>query len=132
MKRHEARKKALQALYQIDITEHNVEEALHSVVEEGESPDGYLHDLVCGVIENRAQIDEWLEAHLEKWKLTRVGVVERNALRIGAYELKYSTEVPANVAMNEAIEVAKTFGDEQSGKFVNGVLSKLKRSLDNE
>ncbi|RBN42846.1 transcription antitermination factor NusB, partial [Priestia megaterium] len=74
-------------------------------------------------------IDERLRNHLEKWTLDRVATVDRVILRIAVYEMKYEEEIPTSVTLNEAIELAKTFGDDQSSKFINGVLSKVLTTL---
>ncbi|GIN19953.1 MAG TPA: transcription antitermination factor NusB [Bacillus bacterium] len=124
MKRREAREKALQALFQIDMSGIPPEDALRNVLKEGQSDD-FLHGLTIGAATNLKEIDEEISRHLQKWSIDRLGKVDLNVLRIGTYELKF-TEVPPNVAINEAIEVAKTFGDEKSGQFVNGILSKIK------
>ncbi|VEF47840.1 NusB antitermination factor [Bacillus freudenreichii] len=124
MKRREAREKALQALFQIDMSNIPPEVALRNVQKEGQSDD-FLRDLIVGTTSNLKEIDQEISSHLEKWSIDRLGKVDLNVLRIGTYELKF-TEVPPNVAINEAIEVAKTYGDEKSGQFVNGILSKVK------
>lgn len=127
MKRRTAREKALQALFQIDVSEVDPKEAIDHVLD-GESSDAYLVKLVLGVVENLEQIDSLLQSHLEKWTMDRLATVDRNLLRLSTYELLYCREdVPANVAIDEAIEVAKIYGDEQSSKFVNGILSKVKQ-----
>jgi N utilization substance protein B len=124
MKRREAREKALQALFQIDMGGADAKEALHHVL--GESPsDPFLEDLVLGTVENKEKIDKEISGHLEHWSLDRLAKVDVNILRIGTYELLYS-DIPPNVSINEAIEVAKKYGDEKSGQFVNGILSKIK------
>jgi transcription antitermination protein NusB len=127
MKRRTAREKALQALFQIDVSEVDPKDAIDHVLE-GERSDDYLIKLVMGVVEYRVQIDELLQSYLEKWTMDRLATVDRNLLRLSTYELLYCQEdVPANVAIDEAIEVAKIYGDEQSSKFVNGILSKVKQ-----
>ncbi|MFC5463176.1 transcription antitermination factor NusB [Lederbergia graminis] len=128
MKRRVAREKALQALYQIDMSGADPAEALEYVLEEEES-DIFLKTLIEGTMENRNEIDEEIEKHLEKWTLSRLAKVDLNILRIGVYELKYLKDAPSNVVLNEAIEIAKRFGDEKSSKFINGILSKVKDNL---
>jgi len=97
---------------------------------EGEAGDEYLSRLVLGVIERKAEIDELIIQNLEKWSLDRLATVDRNLLRIATYELKYfRNEIPENVILDEAIEIAKIYGDDQSSKFINGVLSKVKQKL---
>ncbi|AEH47275.1 transcription antitermination factor NusB [Parageobacillus thermoglucosidasius] len=128
MKRHEAREKALQALFQIDVGRIPPEEALQNVMG-GEEADSFLRQLVFGVTEHQEEIDELLRANLEKWTLERVANVDRAILRMAAYEMKYLDDVPVKVSLDEAVELAKKFGDTKSGRFVNGVLSKVKDAL---
>ncbi|MEK4628290.1 MAG: transcription antitermination factor NusB [Solibacillus sp.] len=125
MKRTEARQKALQALFQLDSTELSVEEAIGHVLEEEQKSNAFLEKLVRGTTEKQAEIDAALEQKLEKWTLSRLPKIERTVLRLAIYELLFDQETPNKVVMNEAIELAKTFGDEKSSKFVNGVLSKF-------
>ncbi|NRD80706.1 transcription antitermination factor NusB [Bacillus sp. BRMEA1] len=131
MKRRTAREKALQALFQIDVSQTEPESAIEHVLEE-EAGDDYLSKLVFGVIEHKTEIDNLISENLEKWSLDRLATVDRNLLRIAVFELKFiQQEVPENVVLDEAIEIAKIYGDDQSSKFVNGVLSKIKQSLNN-
>ncbi|MCF8886140.1 transcription antitermination factor NusB [Priestia megaterium] len=128
MKRHTARQKALQALFQHDLGQTEPTEAIGNVVQ-NEKSDQFLESLVLGVVEHQQEIDELLRNHLEKWTLDRVATVDRVILRIAVYEMKYEEEIPTSVTLNEAIELAKTFGDDQSSKFINGVLSKVLTTL---
>lgn len=125
MKRTEARKKALQALFQLDSTELTVEEAIGHALEEEQQTNAFLNRLVQGTTEHKEQIDAALEAKLENWTLSRLPKIERTVLRLAVYELLFDEDTPNKVVMNEAIELSKTFGDEKSSKFVNGVLSKF-------
>lgn len=129
--RHQARQAAVQALYQWDLTEQDPEEILeHFILQHDlEGADRvYFYNLVRGVPlyhqEINAQIAPFLDRDMES-----VDPVERSILRIGAYELEYQPEIPSKVIINEAIELAKTFGSDYSYRFVNGVLDKLARSL---
>ena len=76
-------------------------------------------------MQNKEEIDETLKEKLENWSLDRLPKIERTVLRLAVYELLFNEDVPEKVVMNEAIELCKTFGDEKSGRFVNGVLSKF-------
>ncbi|MEG9297341.1 transcription antitermination factor NusB [Mangrovibacillus sp. Mu-81] len=127
MKRRVAREKALQALFQIDMSGMEAEEALQNVVD-GEEVDAFLKELVLGFLKNQEKVDGMIREHLEKWSFDRLAKVDRNILRIGTYELLFVEDVPEKVVINEAVEIAKTFGDDQSSKFVNGVLSKVSQS----
>lgn len=127
MKRRTAREKALQALFQIDVSDVDPQDAIEHVLEENPG-DEYLNHLVTGTVHNKSEIDEQIKGHLEKWTLDRLATVDRNILRLAAFELMYcKEEVPANVVLDEAVEIAKIYGDEQSSRFVNGVLSKVKQ-----
>ncbi|MFD9626919.1 transcription antitermination factor NusB [Peribacillus muralis] len=129
MKRRVAREKSLQALYQIDIAKSNADEAMESVLN-GAPTDAYFKQLVMGITENREQLDGMIRDNLENWTLERLANIDRNLLRIAIYEMVHSEDVPVSVAMNEAIEIAKKFGDDQSSSFVNAVLSKVKVKSD--
>jgi transcription antitermination protein NusB len=129
MKRRTAREKALQALFQIDVSNTDPASAIEHVLD-GESGDDYLTKLVLGVIEQKNEIDPLIKENLEKWTMDRLATVDRNLLRIAVYELKYfRNDIPENVILDEAIEIAKIYGDEQSSRFINGVLSKVKQQL---
>lgn len=129
MKRRTAREKALQALFQIDVSSNDPSLAIEHVLE-GEPNDDYLTQLVIGVVNHQDEIDQMIKGCLENWSLDRLATVDRNLLRMAVYELKYCHEdVPEKVVLDEAIEIAKRYGDHQSGKFINGVLSKVKQQL---
>jgi len=144
MKRRVAREIALQSLYQIDMNESSPEAAIETVLEEARSDNEadlevgsgevagslYLTDLVEGTIRHKERIDETLSVYLTGWKVDRLSRVDRQILRLAAYEMLFGTEVPAKVVVNEAIELAKRFGSDESGKFVNGVLGKMIKELD--
>ncbi|ARD46840.1 N utilization substance protein B [Sporosarcina sp. P37] len=124
MKRREAREKAIQTLFQLDNSEMNVDEAIGYIVE---GPlDSFYEQLVRGTAENLTEIDSEITNKLENWTIDRLPKIERTVLRLAVYELLHNEEVPDRVILNEAIELCKTFGDEKSGRFVNGVLSKFK------
>lgn len=126
MNRRTIREKALQALFQIDISKTNPEDAIQHVLD-GEKKNDYLDHLVFGVVENLETIDDIIKERLEKWTIDRLATVDRNLLRLATFEMLYSKEnVPANVVINEAIEIAKVYGDEHSSRFVNGILAKVK------
>jgi N utilization substance protein B len=91
---------------------------------------GFVKDLIKGVIDNVKKIDEYITEYATEWPLDQITLVDRNVLRIGIYELKVSDEIPPRVAINEAIEIAKTYGGESSGRFVNGVLGAIYKDMD--
>ena len=127
MKRRTAREKALQALFQIDMSNTEPSDAIEHVLEDIPQ-DEYLTQLVSGVVQHKDEIDEIIKKYLEKWTLERIANIDRNLLRLAIYELLFLKEmVPANVVLDEAIEIAKLYGDDQSSRFVNGILSKIKQ-----
>ena len=91
----------------------------------------FIHDLVNGVIEHIIELDKIIEKAAPQWPLEQIAVVDRNVLRLGLYELLFGKreEVPPKVAINEAIELAKSFGGESSGKFINGVWGTVYREI---
>ncbi|KAA0549471.1 transcription antitermination factor NusB [Bacillus sp. BGMRC 2118] len=124
MKRRTAREKAIQALFQLDLNEQEPSLAIEHVLE-GKESDEFLEQLVLGTTENKQEIDNILIKNLENWSLDRIGNVDRAILRLAVYEMKYEESIPQNVSINEAIELAKIFGDDESSKFINSVLSKV-------
>ncbi|MGG3841486.1 transcription antitermination factor NusB [Anoxybacillus kestanbolensis] len=127
MKRHTAREKALQALFQIDVGDIEPHAAIANVVETETDP--FMETLVFGVVEHQKEIDDILRQHLEKWTLERVANVDRSILRMAVFEMKYMDDIPLSVSIDEAVELAKVFGDEKSSRFINGVLAKIKETL---
>lgn len=91
--------------------------------------DGFVKSLIKGVFDNLDEINKYIIKYATEWPLEQITTVDRNILRIGVYELLMNDEVPPKVAIDEAIEIAKTFGGESSGKFVNGVLGALYRDV---
>ena len=89
----------------------------------------FAHELVNGVHEHQARIDSLISDVAENWRLDRMAAIDRNILRLGAFELLYCAEIPAKVAINEALELAKRYSTAQSSRFVNGILDRLKPHL---
>jgi len=126
MNRHQAREKAFQILFQLELNKQEIEEALKDISNEGASlQDPFLVKLAEGVTAKKEEIDTLISSHLENWSLDRVATAEKTILRIAAYEMTYMEDIPTNVSINEAVELANKYGDQKSGKFVNGVLSKF-------
>jgi N utilization substance protein B len=127
LERSRARRQALQMLYQRDITGESVGRILGQRTyscEDGE-PDEFCRELVAGVETYLPQIDETIGEVSENWSVSRMPLVDRNILRLATYEIAYEGDVPTSVAINEAVELAKVYGGEDSSKFVNGVLGKI-------
>jgi transcription antitermination protein NusB len=132
-RRTKARERALQALYQIDVAATGLDEALSRFWKSFEPVEKEVRDLaeqlVRGVAEHRRDLDEAIEAVSTHWRLDRMAKVDRNVLRLAAYELIHRPDVPVRVVINEAIELGKKYGSESSGAFVNGVLDKVAQQL---
>ncbi|MBU0531333.1 MAG: transcription antitermination factor NusB [Candidatus Uhrbacteria bacterium] len=133
--RHLARTIALQSLYQWDFLEQPTEK-IDEIV--GRNKDefapqfddgGFIMELVKGVLDHQSEIDELITHFAPDWPLETITTVDRNVLRLGTFELKFSDNVPSKVAINEAIELAKSFGGEASGRFVNGVLGAIYKDM---
>lgn len=123
--RRRARWLAVQALYEADSTAHDPLEALEHRVQD--RPDTravttLAHRLVSGVREHRGEVDAVLVRAAPQWPLEQMAVVDRNILRVAIFEVLFDTKTPVRAAVNEAVELAKTFGSETSSRFVNGVL----------
>ena len=133
--RRRAREHALQVLYSLDLNPGaTVEQALAAFwrgFEEERDPQvvSYTEVLVRGTVANLVEIDEVIQRASKNWRLERMARVDRNLLRLATYELRHSEEVPANVVINEAIEVAKRFGTAESPAFVNGLLDRISQEL---
>ncbi|TCP31184.1 NusB antitermination factor [Scopulibacillus darangshiensis] len=125
MNRRQAREKAVQALFQISVGQADPVEAMTNVTE-SDNIDPFLHKLVTETVEHMDTIDEEIKRHLINWQFDRIGNIDKTILRLAVCEIRHFEDVPNNVAMNEAIELAKTFGDDRTRKFVNGILAKVK------
>ncbi|EAE9245264.1 transcription antitermination factor NusB [Listeria monocytogenes] len=123
MKRREAREKALQALFQIELNEMSLDQAIKNIMEDEQ--DDYMEKLVEGVMVNKAEIDAIIEPNLDNWRIDRLSKVDLSLLRLSVYEIKYLDDVPNRVSLNESIEIAKIYSDEKSSKFINGVLANI-------
>ncbi|AHI55854.1 MULTISPECIES: transcription antitermination factor NusB [Listeria] len=123
MKRREAREKALQALFQIELNEMSLDQAIKNIMEDEQ--DDYMEKLVEGVMANKAEIDAIIEPNLDNWRMDRLSKVDLSLLRLSVYEINYLSDVPNRVSLNESIEIAKIYSDEKSSKFINGVLANI-------
>jgi N utilization substance protein B len=130
-KRTKAREAALKILYAIDITREGPEKCIENYWSGADEPEAevrsYAETLVRGTAANRSAIDAVITECATNWELDRMAVIDRNIIRVAAYELIYEKEMPPKVAINEAIDLAKKYGDKDSGKFVNGVLDKINK-----
>jgi N utilization substance protein B len=143
MRRRLAREIALQSLYHMQMNEVKPSEAIAMAIHEAENDNEsdlvlkdekiepkYIEELVVGTDHNKKLIDELLVDYLKGWQIDRLSKVDKEVLRLAAYEMIFRDDVPPKVVVNEAIELSKHFGTEESGKFVNGVLGKMIKELD--
>jgi len=133
--RHLSRTLAMQTLFAWDFNGQNtdnVDELIDANFQQfapNFNDHGFVKDLVKGVINNVSEIDSFIIKYATEWPLDQITTVDRNVLRLGVYELNFDQNIPAKVAINEAIEIAKAFGGESSGKFVNGVLGAIYKEI---
>lgn len=135
-KRTQGREFALQILYQIDITGDNYELALsgfwqaHTEENIEDKIKNFTDELVKGTIENRDTIDTKISKYAANWQLKRMAVIDRNILRLSCFELLCRDDIPVKVSINEAVELAKKYSGLEAGKFVNGILDKVRLEKD--
>ncbi|MCC7450767.1 MAG: transcription antitermination factor NusB [Anaerolineae bacterium] len=123
--RRQARTTALQALYELDSTNHSVADVMSARLEEQPIPDDlrqFAYKLVNGVLANKPRMDQIIQEHAPEWPLIQMAVVDRNILRLAIYEFAVLEETPLKVVVNEAVELAKEFGSDNASRFINGVL----------
>ncbi|WP_119071934.1 transcription antitermination factor NusB [Aggregatilinea lenta] len=126
--RHVARSVALQVLYELDSTRHAVEDVLSEhLTPHREQPELRLftNRLVEGVLANKKELDAVIHRYAPEWPLEQIALIDRNILRMAVYEMTIDRSAPLKVAINEAVELAKTFGTESTPRFINGVLGSL-------
>jgi N utilization substance protein B len=128
--RSKARKQALDLLYETDIRGTNLLETLVARDIPAEGPDArpvrdYTRELVTGVSDNRRKIDELITTYAQGWDMDRLPAVDRNILRLGIYEILWSTSVPTSVAIDEALDLAKELSSDDSSKYIHGVLGRI-------
>jgi len=127
--RHQARMAVVSLLYAYDLGNQSIADFSDEIMEEKKIRNkqrDFAMDLFRGVTEHLSEVDEAIEKHLKDWDFDRLGSIERATLRLGAYEIMYG-ELDSAVTINEAIEVTKAFGSEQSPKFINGVLDAISK-----
>ena len=126
--RRKARALALQALYEFDSVGHEIEGLVQHLLAErnllGESA-AFAQELVNGVLKNKEVIDRHIQSFAPAWPIAQIPMVDRNILRLAIFEILIDNKVPVKVAINEAVELAKTFGSDNSSKFINGVLGSV-------
>jgi N utilization substance protein B len=118
----------LQALYEIDCTEHPIEAVIDGHIDDenlGKRDEQFFRDFVLGVLEHKERLDMLIHRHAPEWPVSQMAIVDRNILRMAIYELAVSQNTPLKVAINEAVELAKIYGSDSTPRFINGVLGTL-------
>jgi N utilization substance protein B len=126
--RHRARVAALQSLYEIDCTDHNPVVVIAGRLERTGLPaqgEGFTRELVEGVAVNQEKLDALISQYAPEWPVEQIAIIDRNILRMAIFEIVMRDDTPIKVAINEAVELAKEYGSDSSGRFVNGVLGSL-------
>ena len=129
--RRESREKVFQTLFMMDALGVGPEEAipLFAMASDSPSDTDYYQKTVTGVWDRKAEIDVLIAQAAEHWRIERMAMVDRNILRLGVYEISYEKDIPYVVAINEAVDLGKRFGAEESGGFINGILDKVSELL---
>ncbi|BBN99060.1 transcription antitermination factor NusB [Sporolactobacillus terrae] len=130
MNRREARQLALQALFQMTLSDIDRKSAIDAVKDEGEPVDPFVTRLLDQTLDHEEAIDQLISKHLKNWSLDRVGNIDKTILRLAVCEIMYFDDIPLTVSVNEAVELCKIYSDEQTRKFVNGVLSGISKEIE--
>lgn len=131
--RRQARECALEVLYRLDLVGDESENTIAEILlrkNPSEEAETYLRRLTDAALGNQQEIDATLRKHLTRWRLERLTVLDRTILRLAAAEILYFDDVPPKVSINEAVDIAKKYGDDEAGKFVNGVLDSVFQESD--
>ncbi|MDD4295759.1 MAG: transcription antitermination factor NusB [Ruminiclostridium sp.] len=133
MSRRLSREQAMKLLYQFQLRDDNIEEQIELFLTETEKLENlekdYFLDIVRGVTENLTEIDSLIKNHAKGWSLERMPKVDLAIMRLAVYELSFRKDIPWNVSINEAVELSKKYGGEQSKTFINGILGKVVTQL---
>jgi N utilization substance protein B len=132
--RRRARELAMQALFYMDTQQNGSPPMLERFCENFTLPQKvrpFFLQLVNGVLAAQPQIDTLIERYSKNWKVQRMSCVDRNVLRVAIFEMLFCTDIPPKVSINEAIDVAKKFGTEESGAFINGIVDRIRIAIDN-
>lgn len=126
--RHKARTTALKILFETDLSPHKLDDVLERYMELSGSPEAvqnYIREVVTGVRDHRDELDAEIARVAPQFPVNQLAAIDRNVLRIAIYELHHQPDVPLKAAINEAVDIAKRFGGDSSGRFVNGVLGNI-------
>ena len=133
--RRRSREMAVQVLYQVDMAQSDISEALRVFCDHFEAPESirdFAIELANGAHGHQEEIDSLIKQFSEHWRLERMPIVDRNVLRLAIFELLYRPDIPAKVSINEAVDLGKRYGSSESGAFINGILDKIRMHLEEE
>ena len=131
--RRRSRELAMQALFYMDVHQNSSQELLDRFCEYFSPPEKtrpFFFKLVNGVLASRTEIDALIQRYSENWKLSRMSLVDRNVIRIAVYEMLYCSDIPPKVSINEAVDIGKKFGTEESGAFINGIVDSIRIKIE--
>ena len=123
---------AMQVLFELEMNKQDPDTALRRLWKEHKSTEGakvFTEQLVSGAVKNMAAIDETIEKYAVNWSIKRINPTDKNVMRIAIFEMLYCEDIPPVVSINEAVDIAKEFGDAKSGMFVNGILDRVRKDL---
>lgn len=131
-KRRQARENVLKILYQVEILGDDLDSVLDRYWDASPTFDDtikkFANELVRGIAEKKDELDGVIKNKLKNWNFERVAIIDKNILRMGVYEIMFREDIPDSVSINEAIEIAKKYGDQESSRFINGILDKVAKS----
>ena len=133
--RRQARELAMQALFYMDMQKNSSTEMLEyfcGCFSPSKKSRPFFMKLVTGVLEKKDEIDALVERFSQNWKISRMSCVDRNVMRIAVYEMLYCDDIPPKVSINEAVDVGKKFGTQESGAFINGIMDSIRGALEKE
>ncbi len=133
--RRKARERALQALFYTDMSGYDADDAVRRFCNHFNPPENILlffKKLTDGVIRNKSDVDHMIKQFSQHWKINRMSCVDRNILRIAVFEMMFCNDIPYKVSINEAIEIGKKYGTEESGAFINGILDSIRLAMEKD
>ncbi len=131
-KRRRSREFALRVLYQLEISKEDIPRIIVQQREHlspGDESDEFAERIVEGVRKNGPEIDQLIHRYSENWRLDRMNLIDRNILRMAVFEFLYCEDIPPKVTLNEAVELGKKYGSEESGSFINGILDRIRNEV---
>lgn len=133
--RRRSREMAVQVLYQVDMAQSDISEALRVFCDHFEAPESirdFAIELANGAHGHQEEIDSLIKQFSEHWRLERMPIVDRNILRLAIFEFLYRPDIPTKVSINEAVDLGKRYGSSESGAFINGILDRIRMYLEEE